>query len=76
MFRVGNFSDMLYCVRKFVLPDGNFSQQIIGIKVYDSLIGAALDLSPLIKIVMSGAIIAGLVLLMHSDYWMGKFPEF
>jgi alginate O-acetyltransferase complex protein AlgI len=72
MFRVGNFSDMLYCVKKFVLIDGNFSQQIIGIKVYDSLLGAALDLSPVIKIVMAGAIIIGLVMMMHSDYWMGK----
>ncbi len=72
MFRVGNFSDMIYCMKKFVLIDGNFSQQTIGIKVYDSLLGAGLNLAPVIKGVVLGAIIIGLVILMHSNYWTEK----
>jgi alginate O-acetyltransferase complex protein AlgI len=76
MFRVGNLSDMIYCVKKFVLIDGNFSHQSLGIKVYDSLLEAVLTLSPVIKIVLAGVFIAGLIMLMHSDYWMKKVSGF
>jgi hypothetical protein len=76
MFRVGNLSDMMYCIRKYVLLDFNFAYQSIGIKFYDSLFGAALNLAPWIPFVLVSAIIIGLILLVRSDSWMKKVTGF
>jgi alginate O-acetyltransferase complex protein AlgI len=76
MFRVGNLSDMMYCIRKYVLLDFNFAYQSVGIQFYDSLFGAALNLAPWMPIVLVSVIIISLILLVRSDYWMKKVTGF
>jgi len=76
MFRVGNLSDMMYCIRKYVLLDFNFSYQSIGIKFYDSLFGAALNLAPEILLVLVSACIIGLILLVRNEVLMKKVTGF
>ena len=72
MFRVGNLSDMLYCINKYILIDFNFSPQFLGQPVFDNIMGLVMGLGFHIKIILGIAIIIALVLLINSDNGMKK----
>lgn len=70
MFRVGNLSDLIYCVKKYVLIDFNFSQHSIGISYFDNLMTACINLDYIFKIALIIATIIALLVLMRSDNGM------
>jgi D-alanyl-lipoteichoic acid acyltransferase DltB (MBOAT superfamily) len=72
VFRVGNLSDLIYSVNKFVLFDFNFSRSptpIFGITAIIGVIGA---IGLFIKIFAVIAFVIAILLLIHNDYWMQK----
>ena len=71
MFRVGNLSDLIYSVNKFVLFDFNFSRPppIFLIKTMIGVIGTP---GLYINIIIVIAFIIVITLLIHNDYFMEK----
>lgn len=72
MFRVGNLSDLIYCVNKFVLFDFNFRRPnppIFGITTIIGLIGT---FGLFINIIVVIAFVIAIMLLIHNDYFMEK----
>lgn len=72
MFRVGNLSDMIYCVNKYVLFDFDFSYHQISIPVVPQIIELINGIGLYIKIFSAIAAIIVIILLLHSDYAMKK----
>ena len=76
MFRVGNLSDMMYCINKYVLIDFNFSYQSLGLPVFDKIMRTILNLGWFITIISCILFILAIVLLMRSNYGMNTVIRF
>jgi alginate O-acetyltransferase complex protein AlgI len=72
MFRVGNLSDMIYCVNKYVLFDFDFSYKHPSIFGITTIIGVINGVGLYIKIFAVIAIVIAVVLILHTDYVMKK----
>ena len=72
MFRVGNLSDMIYCVNKYVLFDFDFSFHLPAIWGITTIIGVINGIGLYIKIFIVIAIVSTVVLMLHTDYVIKK----
>jgi alginate O-acetyltransferase complex protein AlgI len=75
MFRVGNLSDLMYCVNKYIIFDFDFSRKpsIWGIT---TIIGVINGIGLPIKIFSVITIGIAVILILHSDYGMKKIINF
>jgi len=72
MFRVGNLSDMMYCISKYVFIDLNFSKPKPGIWGLTAIIETISNLGIYIGIFTIVAFIVFITLVLLNDYWMQK----
>ncbi len=72
MFRVGNLSDMIYCLNKFVLIDFNLSRPIYPVWGITTIIGIFGDFGLLIKIISVIAFVVAMVFFICNDYFIQK----
>lgn len=72
MFRVGNLSDMIYCIKKYVFIDFDFSQNTLRMPLFDTIMGVITNLNLYFIILSCITFIIAIVLLMRSDYVMNK----
>jgi len=73
MFRVGNPSDMIYCMNKYVFIDFN-SSKFIPIKqpLFDAIMNIIIQCSSYIKIFFFIVVVVVIIFILQSDYWMKK----
>ena len=67
MFRVGNISDMIYCINKYVFFDFDFSYQHPPIWGFTTIIGVINGIGLYIKFFFVIAIIIVIILIFHTD---------
>jgi len=72
MFRVGNLSDMIYCINKYVLFDFNFSSQNSPLWGISTIIGMINGIGLYIKITSVITLVIAVILIIHNDYLMKK----
>lgn len=73
MFRVGNLSNMIYCVNKYVFFDFNFSKQNISpLWGITTIIEVINRMNLTVKVFLAIVIFAALIILLHNDYMMDR----
>jgi len=75
MFRVGNLSDMIYSVKKFVLFDFDFSISPIRISGITKVVGTIGDSGLIINMIAFVSFVIVIMLLLHNDYFVQKITR-
>jgi D-alanyl-lipoteichoic acid acyltransferase DltB (MBOAT superfamily) len=72
IFRVGNLSDLIYCINKYVLFDFDFSSQNSPLQGIGTIIGVINGIGLNIKIFSVITFVIAVVFILYNDYVMKK----